>query len=303
MGERLNKLKRGFLYGAAALGIMSSSGFLINKDYNPAMEEARQEYIYTHQDRDGLYDYDNEMIGNLEEILAKYENSTVEINTFLAYDVQGGIRSGPYMDIFGGSGLALDNGYILSAAHVIKSEFEEMLNKKWGGVVTSFNISYFTPIGGVYYELEPVWTGTEDDFTLLRFKEEPQFSIPSVPFVPGDASKLMEGSITYSFSALNEPYAKEGHVLNPLYGDEYGSETREYEYFYEDTAVVPGDSGGPVIAFLDGEPQVVGVTCMYWYTIDDKGKVDQILGGAILKINHIMEETSWILSRPTISNP
>ncbi|MDI6737549.1 MAG: serine protease [Nanoarchaeota archaeon] len=290
MGERLRRLKKGAISSLAAIAMSSGAGFCIPSDYNKAAEEARQAYIYEHQDSDGLYDYDAEMIGNLEEILAHYKNSTMEINTFLTYEVQGGVKSGTYKGIFGGSGLALDSGYILSAAHNIKPEFEEMLFKKTGGVVTSFSVRYFTPIENGYCELEPVWTGVENDFTLLKFKNEPQFSIPAVHFVPGNSSNLVKGSITYSFSALNKPYVKEGNVLNPLYGDEYGGRFRRTEYFFVDTKVKPGDSGGIVIAFLDGKPQIVGIASRYKYTLNEKREIDKIIGGIILKIEHIMEE-------------
>lgn len=294
----LSSVKRGFLCSVAAIAMASASGFCIKTDYSTLAEEARQEYIYTHQDSDGRYDYDAEMIGNLESILSEYQHSTREINTAIFYKTEGGINAGMHYALYGGSCLMLDNGYILTAGHVIEAEISDMVADKWGGVVKSFETEYYMPINGIYYELKNEWDGSED-FALLRFVEEPPFSLPSMHFVPGDTDNLANGSITYTFSALNKPFTKEGHVYNALFGSSWERQAN-MEYFLENTDVNHGDSGGPVIAFLDGTPQLVGVTCYMTYVTDNGSRVKK---GGILKINRVMEEAGRILDPPTISNP
>mgnify|MGYP001608304695 CR=1 FL=1 len=133
MGERLQRLKKGFIYGAAALGIMSSSGFLV-RDNNLSLERAVQEQ-YERQDIDGAYDYDTECIENLENVLKEIRASTYRINVYMTYITEGGSNAGINGAIASGSAVLLENGYFLTAAYVISETLEEFIDKDSGNVI------------------------------------------------------------------------------------------------------------------------------------------------------------------------
>ncbi|MDD4878638.1 MAG: serine protease [Candidatus Nanoarchaeia archaeon] len=296
MGERLRRLKKGAIASLAAIAMSSGIGFAVPSDYNKTAEEARQAYVYEHQDIDGLYDYDSECIPNLENILNEIKESTYEINNFVFYTVEGGIYAGSNMRIAGGSGILLDSGYIISAGHVIKNDLEDMV-RSTGGIITDYKSSFFLAEEGKYHALEAVWTGSdEDDFTILGM-ENPEPSLHSASIRFGSAEYLANGSITYTFSAMNEPWIKEGHVFNAERGI-WNRDARDYGYFLEDTYVTHGDSGGPVIAFRDGTPELIGITCYYAHTRCGQMLVRE---SGILKIDVILEHAGDILMPSTIS--
>lgn len=297
MGERLRRLKKGAIASLAAIAMSSGIGFAVPSDYSKAAEEAREAYTYEHQDIDGRYDYDSECIPNLEETLNEIKESTYEINNFVFYTVEGGINAGQKMQITGGSGILLDSGYLISAGHVIKNDLEYMA-RSTGGIITHYNSSFFLSVEGGYYPLEAVWTGHyDDDFTILRLKE-PNMSLHSASIRFGSTDYLANRSITYTFSAMNEPWIKEGHVFNKENGNGiHGNDN--YGYFLEDTYLTYGDSGGPVIAFRDGVPELVGITCYYTHVSYAQMLVRE---SGILKIDVVLEHAGDILIPSTISS-
>lgn len=289
MGERLKRFKRGLIGSIAALGIMSSSGFLV-RDNNISLERAVQEQ-YERQDIDGLYDYDTECIPNLDETLKSIRQSTYEVRIYMTYIVEGGNNPGLKMAGARGTGLLLKNGLILTASHVPSTKLEDLTDMDSGGVVSFYSADYVIKIEGEEYKLNPVWTDDvwtkDEDFALMEFAEKPEQSLNYYQYEIGNSDKLLNGSVTYTFSAVNDPDIKEGHVINRERGCEWGYSGYE-NYFFEDTYVAPGDSGGAVIAFLDGKPELVGITCyMHYHTNFERVRV---IGGGIFKINMILDE-------------
>lgn len=297
MGERLRRLKKGAIASLAAISMSSGIGFAVPSDYNKAAEDARQAYIYEHQDIDGMYDYDSDCVPNLENILNEIKDSTYEIDSLVVYKADGGISPGTKILMAGGSALLLDNGYIISAAHVIKNDLEKMVWQS-GGVVTSYNETSFLNANGILYQLEKAWTGSgDDDFTILKIKD-PLQSLHSASIRFGSTEYLANGSITYTFSAINEPWIKEGHVFNRENGNSI-YDNDNYEYFLEDTYLTHGDSGGPVIAFRDGVPELIGITSYYTHVSYGQCLVRK---SGILKIDVVLECAGDILMPSTISS-
>jgi hypothetical protein len=180
---------------------------------------------------------------------------------------------------------------------VIKNDLAEM-GWQTGGVVTEYSETSFLNANGTIYPLEKAWTGSgDDDFTILKLTNpEPGLHSASIRF--GSAEYLANGSITYTFSAMNEPWIKEGHVFNRENGNGI-YDTDNYEYFLEDTYVTHGDSGGPVIAFRDGVPELIGITCYYTHARCGQMLVRE---GGILKIDVVLERAGDILIPSTISS-
>lgn len=284
---------------------MSSSGFLV-RDNNLFLERAVQEQ-YERQDIDGVYDYDTECVPNLEEILNEIRQSTYRVKAYMNIITEGGKEPGFYTLTAMGSGLLLENNRILTAAHVVSETLDRITEENSGEVITLYSVRYALYDGKKEYGLIPVWTDDvwtqNEDFALLRFANEPEKQLHCFRYEIGNSDKLRNGSVTFTFSAVNYPDIKQGNIINNERGCEWGCKTNE-NYFFEDTRVIPGDSGGPVIAFLDGKPQLVGITCYYRQYENLENII--VMGGGILKINLALQEAGQFFrdeNIPAISNP
>ena len=282
MGEMFREVKRGLLMGFAAAGVMAgtptcndiSPGYRERTEELAEQEEAAAEKAerYRNQCSDGRYDYDARCVQNLEQKLEAVRESVYPVFITVGYTIEGGSKPVSSDYVWKATGILLEGGHVISAGHLVKVAQEELLSGHPGGVVTAFKIkSIDMYAGGKSYSLKTEWAGIED-FTIMELAEPVELCLPSLHAAFGDAGRLEAGSLTYSFSAINIPNTKEGHITNPAQtdkkfpysyirqnrdpGDEYRS-----EYFVEGTVTKGGDSGGPVIAFLDGEPELAGIAC------------------------------------------
>lgn len=256
MSSILAEIKKGILYGLGA-GIIAFNYISGCNDTIGAEDNPDKPRIAVNQCSDGLYDNNTSCAETLEDILGSVEAGTYKLHTLVKYRVEGGKSSGRREYAWNSSCVLLESGYILAAGHAVSNErLEELLEENAGGAVTELEMAFSININNESYPVNPVWTGdvwrNNEDFAILAFEAKPELSLPYFQFEAGNPEELEKGNITYTFTAINEPHRKEGHVSSPNRGI-YNN------YFNETTNIIRGDSGGPVIAFRDGVPELVGI--------------------------------------------
>ncbi len=196
--------------------------------------------------KDGKYDFDDILIDDLDSVL---------------YDA---IEYKTLDGIFEGYGLGFYKGNkLITAAHILNNETQVFLNNE---------------------ELEVIHKDRENDIAII---DVPQKYILHEPKL-GNSDELEVGNVIVAvgipkgvrkIARLNRIVAEDGCDCL-LTGRHVGKENE----FLIWGILSPGDSGGPVFAFRDGEPEIVGMMKSLYGSY-----------GECHKINHILEKTKKYL--------
>jgi S1-C subfamily serine protease len=175
-------------------------------------------------------------------------------------------------------------------------------------VVTQYGLEYVTPVGVVLLPSikieEKTYLAFRDQKLMLkdllrdRELDIALFEIPAnglnLPLLScplGNSDELTVGTFLY---VVGNPFnsgvnVREG-IVSSLVGPEGISEisARRDELFMISNGVVPGDSGGPVLALRDGVPELVGIV---------QGTLGSTRIGWAIKINPITRQLSKYLDQ------
>jgi len=224
---------------------------------------------------DEEYDFDLRCVNkkSLKKYLEKAENGVYRISYIVTY-----LKDGKSMEsMSSGTGIMLQDGYVLASKHGLLPEGvakEEIIGK--------LILLY---AGEDVHELKEVKLGNED-LALLQIKNKTAFQ--NFPFEFGDSDKVKVGNIVYIIGNANDNgvCTRKGYVVSK--NDEINEDE---DYFLIKSKVYDGDSGGAIIAFRDGLPELIGILD---YRDIEKDEKNENRGG-VLKINRILEELDGII--------
>lgn len=218
---------------------------------------------------DNDYDFDSRCIDFTHGQIAAAKNSVYQFNQTIEAEIFG---MGETRDLDGiCSSILLQEGHLLTAQHCVDLEPPWFVNI----LKQDFSITY----NRQKYALEKIALGGDTDIALFKVKEYE--GLPYLPFAIGDTDKITEGNLTYLFGYKGTPevHVREGIVsaaedtfLHGIFGE---------GHFLITNGVDRGDSGGLVMGFRDGMPEILGIT-LYRYATEH--------AGGILKIEKIPEE-------------
>lgn len=235
---------------------------------------------------DGEYDYDTRCIDYSTDPLGKINSSIYQIKISVTIEMMPNFE----VPVIEGncSSTLLEGGYVLTAGHCIKEE--SLLGQELFGFLQmvpdgAYNIEFKLKADEKEYGLEVISTGDNSDFGLLKLTE--QADLPYLPISFGDADQLRQGNEIYLYGFIDDKKVnlRQGIVATLDPEDEEDGQIRE-GYFLIAWGQ-SGDSGGPVIAFRDGNPEVVGITGYIHGTQQESS--------AILKINRFIKDAGYIL--------
>ena len=256
------------LLGAASLATaMAGASCVHNEGINGLLPIEETFYVQCH---DNEFDFDSRCIDFTQGYLADAKEGVYLFNQDITADVFGEQRSVSLDGIC--SSILLKNGYLLTAQHCVDIESELPF-----GVILQdqeFSISH----NGQKYALEKIAVGGDVDAALFKLKE--QADLPYVPFNFGDTDKVAEGNLVYLFgyTGLSDVNVRDGVI--GVREDTYSASETSGGYFLISNGAGSGDSGGLVVGFRDGIPEILGVLCYEYHTY----------AGGTLKMNKIPEE-------------
>ncbi|MBU2637652.1 MAG: serine protease [Nanoarchaeota archaeon] len=285
-------MKRGALFGSIlALGLGCQMALPENTYLHPhetaQVQQERQTYprrtgriqqqelhpepieeTFFAQCHDGKYDFDSRCIDFTQGYVATAQSSIYLFNQTLDIE-SNGMRETKDLDGICSSTL-IEEGYVITAQHCVDVSPPPFIrvNK------AEFSISY----NGKKYPLELIATGGIDDVALLRLKKPAE--LPYFPFRFGDSDVITPGNYVYllGFSGNIDSNARDGTI--GVREDTTPPDPGDGQFIISNQGN-PGDSGGLVIGFRDGVPEMLGVL-IYGYTRQDGND-------GILKINNILK--------------
>lgn len=165
-------------------------------------------------------------------------------DTVVIIETIGELPSGYPTRGFKAIGFSIGNGYIVALTHATN------LTEMFPGAI--FKSSTYS-IGDDELEL----IGRYDDISLFKSNMDR----PSIPF--GDSDQLKYGThvVIIGFSLTAMINIKDGVVTSPDV-PEMLQEPLLAKTFMTNAPMNPGDSGSPVIAFRDGNPEIIGIACI-----------------------------------------
>lgn len=259
---------------------------------------------------DGKYDNDTR---NVDESMMQLENcfrSVYQVGLKITVTEKNNGSTGippTTLSIIGGSSIALQGGYALTAYHVAHSDKivrEQLLSQLPADILDNFTIEtslFLTKDQIEYYKvLEEVAWGEELDFSLLKISDEDL--VYSYPYKFGDSNELEVGDFTYLIGAAagvtntrpgivssvdhTDPFNTQKNIENiaKMFGQVSAA---DHKYHFNtltmySNGISPGDSGGPIFAVRDGNFELVGVASMMAMGVENIG--------AAVDINPILEE-------------
>jgi len=295
----------------AFAGVLSASLIL----GNPVLASAESNII-----KDGKYDNHNSYVDeskySITDITESVEMITRTINLKVTYeDLEGNVKS-VYGQI-GGTGSSVvikkEDGYayVLTNAHVINSPIQmgyivpglpsQILEKSIK--IEKISEEYSIQKGGKNHSLEVIFSDSELDAALLRVKDSDDLN--AFPYKIGNSDKMDLGDFIYAVGfplGFLDDYVLDGNVsklnIKDVKTDVFGRPyfVDDNDRFMMNTPLISGNSGGPIVAIMDGEYELIGLASAVMarndYDITKGGYVPDFYGGhsVAIKINPIMEK-------------
>lgn len=226
--------------------------------YGPNEAQQAETYVapiedtFFNQCHDGEYDFDSRCIDFTQGYVQDAKNGVYLFNKTIEVNMFGMIGEQDLEGIC--SSFLLEDGLLLTAGHC------EAAEPPLPPFATVTGAEYSITHEGKRYELEKIATGGDVDVALFRVKN-PE-GLPYLPFALGDTDKITEGNVVYLFgyTGLSDVNVRDGIV-----GVKEDTSTESPEatggYFEITNGADHGDSGGLVIGFRDGIPEILGVLC------------------------------------------
>jgi len=221
-------------------------------------------YIIDDAHKDGKYDFDDELLDNFENLL--YGN--IEYKTKIKYKSGGVERE---KNSFG-CGFRKGNK-LITADHLINMDqipIRTPIGMMYNPVKTTERHAYF-PSG----EGEIIFRDAKNDLALIEmpYKHGKEFPL-------GNSDELRPGHIV---STVGKPAGKKEIVrTSRVVSKDGGSKLISCDLMGPENIFLvwaqnyPGDSGGPVYAHRDGEPEVVGQVLSIFNGIGEDHKINHI---------------------------
>lgn len=273
-------MKRGWLLGLG-LSLFGCNSVTIQEDNRQSLKapmdltEKAERFFAACEN--GKYDFDTRCVDFETGILGKIKDSVYRLDIRVKVELAPGIE----LEAQGGcSATLLQGGYVLTAGHCTD---ENMLLEEFSELPHTIDFSLASKEGR--HGLEVIMQGQNSDFAILRLKE--QADLPYLPIALGNADQLVEGNEIYLYGFIDDEKVnlRQGIIATVEPKDEFDGKVMDGYFLI--AWLQKGDSGGPVIAFRDGVPELVGIAS-YIHT-------EHLYSGAILKINKIMEEARCII--------
>jgi len=253
--------RREFLKTAGA-GVLGLTGVA----YIGANRKSIAKYIMKDLQSDGKYDFTDDLLNNMEELL--YGN--IEYKTKIKYKLKEG--KAPREEENFGCGFRVGNK-LITADHLIT--MEELRENTPFGV---YKIPVDTLDRKVYFpdgEGEIIYRNPENDLALIEMPSEHGREYPL-----GNSDELEPGHIISSVGKSDsiKEIVKTSRIVSKdgdyqlLISKKMGPEN----VFLVWAQNYPGDSGGPVYAFRDGNPEVVGQILAVHRGIGEDRKINHI---------------------------
>lgn len=192
--------------------------------------------------RDGLYDDDTRCIYQRHQEII--DQSVYKMEIKFTYKTSNGDTEQAKGSC---SATLLEGGFVLTARHC--TEYEEL-----DASGTAYESEFMLVRNGKRHEIKPIFRGSKD-FAILKLKEEAD--LPYFPYALGDTRDIQLGNFTWLFGCLDDAYSQlRTGVVTKI-------EPHDYDFgsgfFLIENGISYGDSGGPVIGFRDGMPEMIGI--------------------------------------------
>lgn len=195
---------------------------------------------------DQTQEYDNDNNNASSEFIDSIYAGTYELRVNAKFDVEenGNFYSSSLSE--GGTGYMLNDGYMLTARHVVQLSMEGITNARHNARVAIVSTEITAKKGEEEFRVEIEYVSPNRDFAILR---APASRAPSIYLPIGYSYEMKQGDFVYLFSGRNEPFIKEGTF----------EESKDDESFQIMADAEQGDSGSIVVAFRAGCPEIVGI--------------------------------------------
>lgn len=197
--------------------------------------------------------------------------------------------------------------YVLMASHVsdaeISSQQTVMIQTPFGvfGKIFKFKVlenkMALLLADGSEYPLKELYRNKKEDFSLFEFSENGNpdgivgASAPNFPFKIGESGELKIGNFIYlnGRPKIRSEVARPGFVtsLTSAFLDEKFEVKKNDNGFGLSQSTDKGDSGSPIVAFRDGQPELVGIY-LGWFGLDGDNGLNT--RSRALKINLAVDE-------------
>lgn len=209
--------------------------------------------------RDGHYDNNTFLVNPQRMNLDRAMESLYPIRTVLRFKLEGGLKV--WERSIKGTGIALFGKYLLTVEHVVSVEkasatpYKDMAFK-----VMKMDERTYLEYGGRSYALERMVVDEEKDVALFRIPEG--LKLKSFPYRIGNSDDLRVGNFVYLIgNPMNFGINVREGIVSSLKTPKAVSLVNSVAQnaFMVSNGLNPGDSGAPVIAIRDGNPELVGL--------------------------------------------
>ena len=195
---------------------------------------------------DQAQEYDNDNSNVSPELVDSIHAGAYELQVKADFNVEenGNFYSASLTE--GGTGYMLNDGYMLTARHVVQLSMAGITNARPNARVSIVSMEITAKKGEEEFNVEIDYVSPGRDFAVLRV---PSDHAPGVYLPIGYSYEMEQDDFVYFFSGRNEPFIKEGTF-------EYSEND---ETFQIEADAEQGDSGSMVVAFRAGCPEIVGI--------------------------------------------
>ncbi|MDI6737524.1 MAG: serine protease [Nanoarchaeota archaeon] len=190
--------------------------------------------------------YDDNNSNVSQELVDSIYAGTYELKVKANFNVEENGNSYPASLSEGGTGHMLNDGYMLTARHVVQLSMTGITNARPRARVSIVSTEITAKKGEEEFIVEIEYISPGRDFAVLR---TPASRAPGVYLPVGYSYEMEQGDFVYLFSGRNEPFIKEGTF----------KESDDDETFQIMADAEQGDSGSMVVAFRAGCPEIVGI--------------------------------------------
>ncbi|MBI2446841.1 MAG: trypsin-like peptidase domain-containing protein [Parcubacteria group bacterium] len=298
----------------AAIGFVSVRTFR-DLDARIATFETNQKNYYTAYAEmwnvlglDSKYDFNNILVK--EQNLENFFNYKVYVRTTMVLEVPDKLKeliSGSEQSVtkINEAPAIIIGRYVLMASHVSDAEIFSrqtiglMTPEGVVGITISLKILKYNMVllapDGSKHSLKELYRNKKKDFALFEIRALPKggqenISAPNFPFEIGKSDELKIGHFIYlnGKPEINSEVARPGFITSlvsatPISALEVKKDNNEFGI---SQSTDQGDSGSPIVAFRDGQPELVGIY-LGWIGGNGNGKNTR---SRALKINVAADE-------------
>ena len=216
---------------------------------------------------DGKYDNHGYLVNPARMDLDKIRIAVVSLEKEVHFAPIGGlIDEIPIKSWSRGTGVVIAGRFVLTQYHVVITD-ELLIPSSCGSPsiardakkIYEQTFLYTEKNGGKEtYPLKQIYSNKKSDLAILELP--PEAKLPSFPYAPGNSDDLKAGNFVYLFgNSLGEMVNMRSGIVSAINVSPRWS-TREAlkKTFMISGPVYPGDSGGPIVAILDGRYEWVG---------------------------------------------